>query len=88
LSEIAAIGIEPTQHLGALAAQYVVSKKFAKRSDGAAGRLLRWLADSDPLRAGDLLGYLMFDGGFTEQLYELGRADARAKHDEICALFT
>ena len=38
-------------------------------------------------RAGDLLAYLMFDGGFTAQLVELGRADARAKHEELCALF-
>lgn len=87
LAEVAALGIEPTQSLGALAADYVVSKTFAKRADGAAGRMLRWLADSDPQRAGDLLGFLMFDGGFTAQLIELGRADASAKHDEICAMF-
>lgn len=49
--------------------------------------MFRWLADGDPQRAGDLLGYLLFDGGFTSQLIEQGRADAKARHEELCALF-
>jgi NTE family protein len=29
----------------------------------------------------------LFDGEFAAQLIELGRADARARHAELCALF-
>ncbi len=87
LHEIAAVRIKPAQDLGRLAAEYVVSRTFASRAPGPEGTLLRWIADGDPERAGDLLAYLMFDGGFTAQLVELGRADARARHEELCALF-
>ena len=37
------------------------------------------------LRAGDLLSYLLFDGGYASELIALGRADARARHSELCA---
>lgn len=87
LHEIEHVLVEPTQDLGQIAARYVVSKAFEARAPGPPGYVLRWLADGDPERAGDLLGYLMFDGGFTAQLIELGRADARAKHEALCALF-
>jgi len=85
--EIAAVAIEPTRDLGAMAAAYVVSREFEKRAPGTPGFVFRWLADGDPQRAGDLLGYLLFDGGFTSQLIEQGRADAKARHEELCALF-
>lgn len=87
LHEIATLRIEPTRDLGMIAAQYVVSKEFERRATGSAGTVLRWLADGDPERAGDLFAYLLFDGGFTGQLIELGRADARLHHEQLCALF-
>jgi NTE family protein len=87
LHEIAALCIEPSRDIGVIAADYVRSRTFEQRAAGPAAFVLRWLADGDPERAGDLLGYLMFDGGFTGQLVELGRTDARAHHEELCALF-
>jgi NTE family protein len=85
LHEIDALGLEPSEDLGALAAEYVTSRAF--RSSGPAGTLLRCIADGDPMRVGDLLAYLLFDGGFTATLIDLGRADARRRHDELCTLF-
>lgn len=85
LRAIDALCIEPSQDLGTLAAEHVASRAF--RGSGAAGTLLRCIADGEPSRVGDLLAYLLFDGGFTSALIELGRADARARHDELCALF-
>jgi NTE family protein len=87
LREIASVRIEPTRDLGIMAAEYVASRAFAARVGGPAGILLRWLADADPERVGDLLAYLMFDGAFTTEVIELGRADARTHHEALCALF-
>lgn len=76
--------VRASQPLGLLARDYVGTRLFRARVRGALGLALRRLADADP--EGDLLSYLLFDGGFAAQLVELGRADARHHHDELCAL--
>jgi NTE family protein len=73
--------------IGKLAADYVASPLFATRVTGGAGRLLRRLAESDAPHESDLLSYLLFDGEFARRLIEVGRADARARHEELCAFF-
>lgn len=84
LRTIDALCIAPSQDLGTLAAEHVTSRAFASCVPGVAGRFLRRLADGDPSRVGDLLAYLLFDGSFTAKLIDLGRADARARHDDLC----
>jgi len=81
-----AVSIEPSQDLGALATEYVSGREFRARSSGPTSFVLRCIADTDPSRVGDLLAYVLFDGGFTRQLIELGRVDARARHEELCSL--
>ena len=87
LHAIDALTIEPSEDLGRLAAEYVAGPKFARRARGPAGHVLRCIAGGDPERMGDLLAYLLFDGGFTSDLIALGREDARRAHDKLVTLF-
>ncbi|HQY64532.1 MAG: patatin-like phospholipase family protein [Myxococcales bacterium] len=82
-----ALQIRTSLDLGKLAAEFVLSPAFARTSRGVAGRLLRRLAVSDARDESDLLSYLLFDGEFARQLIELGKADARARHSELCEFF-
>jgi hypothetical protein len=41
-----------------------------------------------PEEEADLLSYLLFDRCFTEPLVELGRADAKAREDDLLQLLT
>ena len=79
--------VRASQDIGRLAAEFVRSPAFAKIG-GVAGKLMRRLAEPDSRNESDLLSYLLFDGTFCGQLIELGRADARARHDELCAFFS
>ncbi|MBL8621969.1 MAG: patatin-like phospholipase family protein [Myxococcales bacterium] len=87
LRPIDVVHFEPSRDVGVMAAEHVTSGRFAL-GRGAAGLALRWLADGDSQRAGDLLSYLLFDGAFARSLIELGEADARARHADLVALFS
>lgn len=50
-------------------------------------RLLRQIAAAEGTAEADLVSYLLFDGDFAAELIALGRGDARAHHDALCALF-
>jgi NTE family protein len=80
-----ALTIRPSQDIGALAARCYTRE--GRRSLGLLPSLLTGLARRGvPEDEADLLSYLLFDRCFTSQLVELGRADARARTDEILAL--
>lgn len=79
--------MHPSQELGALAAEHARSPEFARRACGVAGRLVRSLAEREPLDGADLTSYLLFDGEFADHLIELGRADARRRRDDWAALW-
>jgi NTE family protein len=80
-----AVVVRSSRDIGVMSAEYVRSPGFAGRAPGVLGRLMRHLAEYVPGDA-DFLSYLLFDGEFARQLIELGRADARARHEELCAL--
>jgi len=86
LQPIQTLRIEPSVDLGALAADYALRPAFARNARGTVGRLMRRLAEAGPTRAGDLLSYLMFDGGFAAELIAHGRADGRAQRRQLVEL--
>lgn len=85
LRPLRALLVRSSEDIGRLAAEFARSPSFS--AGGLAGRLVRRLADSDSRSEADLLSYVLFDGAFAGRLIELGRADARARHDELCAFF-
>ncbi|MEO7093044.1 MAG: patatin-like phospholipase family protein, partial [Polyangiales bacterium] len=60
--------VRPSQDVGEIAAAYARSPAFA--SSGIAGRGLRRLAEAEGDDEADLLSYLLFDGGYGEELVQ------------------
>jgi NTE family protein len=81
------VHIRASEDIGALAADYVRSQAFVRRNSGFLARMLRRIAEWQGEGEADLLSYLIFDGGFASELIRLGRRDAKARHDELCAFF-
>ncbi|MGH7271356.1 MAG: patatin-like phospholipase family protein, partial [Polyangiaceae bacterium] len=77
--------IRASQDIGVMAADYVRSADFARRVRGMLGRALRRIGEAEA--EADLLSYILFDGPFAGQLIEMGRADARARHEELVGFF-
>lgn len=78
--------IRASEDIGVRAAEYVRSKAF-NHVDGMTGRVLRRLAERDARSESDLLSYVLFDGRFAQSLIDLGRTDARRRHDELASFF-
>jgi len=85
LKPLDVVYIRASEDIGVLAAQYVRSPEFAKRARGVIGRVLRHVAEGE--EEADLLTYVLFDGEFAGRLIEIGRSDARARHDELLSFF-
>ncbi len=87
LGTIRTVLVRASEDLGRMAARYARSPAFARRTTSATARLFARLAEREAADGSDLLSYLLFDGGFAAELIELGRADARARHAELCQFF-
>ena len=83
LRPIESVVIRASCSLGKVAAEFVRSPAFAHRSRGIVNRVLHRLADGEGTAEADLLSYLLFDGEFAGRLIEIGRADARAHHEDL-----
>lgn len=76
--------VRPSEDIGRIAAAYVRSSKIRA---GAGVRRLLTLIDVGEATEADLASYLMFDGGYSRRLIELGRADAEASASDIVEFF-
>jgi NTE family protein len=77
--------LRPSEDVGRVAAECY--RRQGPRSLGVLPGLLTGLAlRGAPPDEADLLSYLFFDRCFTGRLVEMGRADARAREEEILAL--
>jgi NTE family protein len=85
LRPLASACVRASRDIGALAAEWIRSAEARRRLSRRALRALRWLADREARAEADLVSFLLFDGGFADQLIELGRADARAQRDQLRA---
>lgn len=85
LKPLDVVYIRASEDIGVLAAQYVRSPEFARRARGVVGRVLRHIAEGE--EEADLLTYVLFDGEFAGRLIEIGRSDARARHDELVSFY-
>ena len=76
----------PSQDMSAMASHYVENELKTE----SLGSLRRWLlgkATRTRVAASDLASYLLFDGGFTRKLIDLGHDDAVLRADEIREFF-
>jgi NTE family protein len=87
LKRLRVVHIRASADIGALAAEYVRSPDFAGRASGMIGGVLRRISEWEGAGEADLLSYILFDGEFAARLIELGRNDARARHNELCTFF-
>jgi NTE family protein len=74
--------VRPSRDLGGLAAEYVKTPEFRRRSGGLAHRAILRLVEREAPREADMASYLLFDGGFADILIDLGRRDARAMREQ------
>jgi len=82
------IVVRPSIDIGKLAADYIRSAEFKKRVAGRmVGKVIRRLAEREGGDENDLVSYLLFDGGFADQLIQLGSADARRQKSEWVRFF-
>lgn len=80
--------IRPSRDLGELAASFASSRPDAFWGSYPLRLVGRRSLAADGSRESDLLSYLLFDGGYTGQLLDMGFHDARERHDELLEFFS
>ncbi|HEY1696012.1 MAG TPA: patatin-like phospholipase family protein [Polyangiaceae bacterium] len=85
LRQMDVVYVRASEDIGVLAAEYVQSAAFSKRVRGLMARALKRVAEGES--EADLLSYVLFDGEFAGRLIEMGRRDAKRRHDALAAFF-
>ena len=79
------VTVRPSEDIGRLASAHVRRGRFM--GDPIVTKRLFNLLDIGVGDEADLASYLLFDGQFCRQLIEMGRADAKARRDELLQFF-
>jgi NTE family protein len=82
---VQALRVRPSEDIGRLAYDHLQRGRL--RGDPILTRRLFSLLDLGSVGEADLASYLLFDGPFCRRLIEMGRADARARRDEMMEFF-
>jgi len=77
--------VRPSEDIGRLANDHL--KRGRLRGDPILTRRLFGVLDLGVEGEADLASYLLFDGPFCRRLIDMGRADARARHDDLLEFF-
>ncbi len=77
--------VRPSEDIGHLASEHVRRGRF--KGDPLVTKRVLNLLDLGAGNEADLASYLLFDGQFCRQLIEMGRADAKARRDDLLAFF-
>lgn len=78
----------PTVDLGELAADFASHLTDRDWGNPVLATIGRRASEGDGFRESDFLSYLLFDGGYTGQLLDLGYSDARQQHEKLVEFFT
>lgn len=79
--------LRPSRDIAIIASQYTRRKK-ASTYPSLATKLLHRVARSQLLSEADLASYLLFDGGYTQELMELAMEDAHSKREALIHFFS
>jgi NTE family protein len=79
--------LAPSIDLGRLASDYLRGSLASRKLNPLVRKLVERATRTDPGQEADWASYLLFDGGFAEQLIEIGRRDARDQAAEIREFF-
>jgi NTE family protein len=82
---VSCLTIRPSEDIGRLASAHVRRGRFL--GDPILTKRLFNILDIGVGDEADLASYLLFDGQFCRQMIEMGRADAKARRDELLAFF-
>jgi NTE family protein len=82
---VTSLRIRPSEDLGHLANAHLRGGRL--RGDPIVTKRLFQVLGLGSESEADLASYLLFDGPFCRRLIDLGRADARARRDELLAFF-
>jgi NTE family protein len=85
--KIRTLVFRPSRDIGVLAGEYMRSEQPARREGYAARVFLRHAAALGDQVEADFVSYLLFDGGFSRLLIELGHRDALEQADEVRSFF-
>jgi NTE family protein len=86
LRRIHATQVRPSMDIGEISSEFVRSRRYRVRGR-LVKRILDRIAGGEAAHESDLLSYLLFDGNYCRELTELGYRDAKAREDELAALF-